>query len=211
MKNHTLSGCVVVALLVPVISVSAQELTKIDSEKLQPVAQQLSKEAAKIEKPQVRIEADPANAVGLRYKKDGIIAIPQKGLKADSISNAANTETGAAFAFLFMSESFAPVVDGGRVDDSKLRTVKLTDNQGNERTIKCLLLAVRQISGDDWRLYVYGSAKKPLVEAKFSARTTGVTQPILLKVDDVQGSEGTLKVLIFGKHQAGLRIGYEQN
>ena len=45
MKNHTLSGCVVVALLVPVISVSAQELTKIDSEKLQPVAQQLSRSA----------------------------------------------------------------------------------------------------------------------------------------------------------------------
>ena len=210
MKNHNLCVLAVVFLLMSAATARAQEFEEIDSEDAQRIAKQLSEQAAKIEKPQVKIDADPQNAFGLRFRKDGILIVPRKGLKEEGIPEGAKTETGAGFAFLFMTERFSPIVDGQNVDESKLRTVKLTDNQGNERTIKCLLLASRQISEDEWKLYVYGSDKKPLAESRFSSKETDTERPVSIKVEDVQGSEGTLKVTLFGKYQAEIQIGYNE-
>ena len=185
--------------------------TPFDSERVQRVAELLTEKAAEVKSPQVKIEADVAKAAGLRFQRDGIVIVPQKGLSEDEENRDVDTEPGAALGYLFMSSGFGPVVDGKRVADEKLRTMKLVDNQGDEHAVRCFLLAVRRIDEEDWRLYVYGSEKKPLIDAQFSEAAEEKPGLVALDVDDITGHEGTLTITVFGRYQAGFRIGYQMN
>jgi len=112
-------------------------------------------------------------------------------------------------AFLMMSPRFNPVVNGKPIDEKNLRTVKFFDDDGNERTATCLLLAARHIVDDDWRMYVYGAGKKPLIDAKFADAEEKRTGVLAIHVGAVQGDVATLVVTIFGKYAASFQIGHK--
>lgn len=189
----------------------AQNLTELDAQRSQRVAGMLMEKAAEIKSPQVKIETDTAKAVGVRYGRDGVLVVPRKGLDEQKEYPEVRTEQGAGLAYLFLSSAFSPVIDGTRVKPERLRTVNVVDNQGTERAVACLLLAVRQIGEDDWRLYVYGADKKPLIDAPFTEAAAEKPGPIAVHVEQVAGFEGTLTITAFGKYQAGFRIRYELN
>ena len=196
-------------------SAFAQSPNTMEPQKAQRAAEMLTEKTAKIESPQVEIEADPSQAVGLEFKKEGILAIPQKGLdeSAKEENSDARSEQGAGLAYLFMTSAFSPVIDGKPVKAEKLRTVKIADRQGNERTVTCLLLAARRISEEDWRLYVYGAEKKPLADVPFEEVETETPDagPLRIDVENTSQSEGTgtFAVTVFGKYKAGFKVAYQ--
>jgi len=187
---------------------TSQQLSEMDAKLKQQFARTLAPELAKIEAPQVKMEPDLAHAVGLHRQREGVFLVPQKGLSGADPGEAVKAETGAGLAYLFMSQSFTPVVNGQPADDSKLRALKVTAPQGNELSIRCLLLAVRRLADDDWRLYVYGTDEKPLIEAKFDEAAAEKEGPVAIRVEDVQDYEGTLVVTVLGKWEAGFRVRY---
>ena len=201
-----------VCVILCVSSALAQGPNTLDSEKAQRVAELLAPKATLIEAPQVKIEADPSQAAGLTFKNEGILVVPKKGLKEkEKEDNAAvNTKQGAGFAYLFMSQAFCPVVEGKPAKADVLRTVRVVDGRGNERTVTCLLLAVRRIDDEDWRMYVYGAKKEPLVDAQFDEAERPNSGPVAIDVENAANNEGTLAVTVFGKYKAGFAIAYQR-
>jgi hypothetical protein len=195
-----------------VSSALGQGLETMDSQKARSIAELLAVQAARIEAPQVKVDADPAHAIGLTYKKDGILAMPKKGLDEEEKdgNEQVSAQTGAGLGLLFMTSAFSPIVDGRPASADLLRTVKVVDGQGQEHTVTCLLLAVRRISDENWRLYVYGTRKKPLIDAAFDEVRRPDSGPIAIDVEDVSYSDGTLAITVFGKYKAGFRVAYRK-
>ena len=112
--------------------------------------------AKQLKNPQVKIDADVDKSVGLvnLNTREGIIAIPVKNFKEDRENKSVESDTGMGICYLFMSQTYNPLVDGKPIDAKKLRTVKFTDADGNERAAICLLCSVKHVEGDDWQLYL---------------------------------------------------------
>ncbi|NOX55645.1 MAG: hypothetical protein GXP27_14645 [Planctomycetes bacterium] len=191
----------------------ADALEPIEPDDAQEIAQVLVEAAQGIKNPPLKIDADPNNAFGLKYENDGIMIVPIKGLSEDmpeERTKDTESEKGLGFALLFFSEKFAPLVGGKPVDSKRVAILKVTDDDGNERQIKCLLLSARKIFEDDWRLYVFGTQNKPLIETPFvsSDQPEEEGELISLRAEDVEGHEGNLVIRVFGKYEAQFRAAY---
>jgi len=130
-----------------------------------------------------------------------------KDLKEGETDEAVHTEQGAGLAYLFCSPRFDPMIDGKKIDAKKLRTIKYNDDNGTEKTATCLILAVRNVEGDDWRLYAYGADKKPVIDAKFAEAGEVTKGNLAIAVKDAKGKKQTLVVTLFGKYAADFTIG----
>ena len=200
---------ILVAILVVPCPAFAQEVQPIAAEQLQRIATRLSEEVADIDDPQIEIQPDVAQAVGLKIREDGVVCLPHSGLSEETIEENAHSESGTALAYLFMSENFVPLLDGQPIEESQLRIITLTTDQGTERNIKCFLLSARQVAEDDWRLYSYGATEEPLIDSKFEPADTSVSTGLVsLNIAEVEGTEGTLRLTVFGKYRAGMRLSY---
>ena len=84
-----------------------------------------------------------------------------------------------------------PLLDGQPIEESQLRIITLTTDQGTERNIKCFLLSARQVAEDDWRLYAFGAAEEPLIDSKFEPADTSVSTGLVsLNIDRRGGNRG---------------------
>jgi hypothetical protein len=184
-------------------------LTPIEPEIAKKFGKILSDEADKIEKPQVKISADPEKASGVHVpEKVGTLIVPQKDLvPGEELAQKFKQEKGASLAYLFLHR-LTPVVNGTVADVSRLHAVKLTDDNGQQHTVYLLLLSVRQLGEDDYRLYAYGHEDKPLVEARFAEGTGPGPEPTAVEVKEIdeQAKRGTMTVTVFGKYQASFPI-----
>ena len=190
----------------------AQDIRPVPEDQARSIGAKLVELADKIDKPQVKIESDASKANGIHVPdKLGILVIPQKDLKeSDELAAKFKAERGAPLAYLF-AYRVLPVIDGKRIDASRVRTLKVTDKEGTERTAYVLLLSVRQTGEDDYRLYAYGTEDQPLVDAKFAPGDDAGTGPVVVEVKDPdeQTQEGNVVVTVFGKYRASFRAGYE--
>ena len=103
--------------------------------------------------------------------------------------------------------------DGKLVGADRLRTVKVSDNRGEEHTAFVFALAARQLADDDYRLWVYGAGNKPLVDVPFSEGTTTGSAPVVVEVKrpDEAKMQGDVAITVFGKYQATFRAGYRED
>src|SRR5262249_10571088 len=118
---------------------------------------------------------------------------------------------GASLAYLFLYH-LTPVINGSGADLSRLYSVKLPDDDGQEHTVHVLLLAVRQLSDEDYRLYAYGHDDKPLVDARFAEGTGPGPEPTAVEIKEVneQTEQGKLIVTVFGKYQASFTVAHRE-
>ncbi|TWU11931.1 hypothetical protein CA54_07430 [Symmachiella macrocystis] len=186
----------------------AQDLSELDGDTTAEYAQHLTEQFNKIEDHQVKVEVDPEKAVGLSDEMEGIIVVPAKDLKEGEPNEAVHTEQGAGLAYLFCSPRFDPIIDGKKIDAKKLRTFKYMDDSGIEKTATCMILAVRNVEGDDWRLYAYGAEKKPVIDAKFADAAEAPEGNLTIAVKDAKGKKQMLVVTLFGKYAAEFAIGH---
>jgi hypothetical protein len=164
--------------------------------------------AKELKNPQVKIDGDVDKAVGLvnLTNREGIIAIPVKNFKEDLEDKQFETETGKGLCYLFLSQTFNPIIDGKPVDEKKLRVVKFSDADGNERKATCLLCSAKH-DGDEWKLYVYGSDKKPLIESPFGEAGDAPKADLALTIQDPTPEKGQLVFNLFGKYSAAITVG----
>jgi len=211
MRTATLLFSTAIAIAYGAPTTSFEDLKPIEAEVAKGFGKLMADEAAKFDKPQIKIEADADKANGAHIPDTiGVLIVPQKDLKeSEELAAKFKADRGAPLAFLFLYR-VAPVVNNATVDKSKLRPVKLADEQGKEHTVHTLLLSVRQVADDDYRLYAYGYNDKPIVDAKFSERTASGTNPVVVEVKDVDHDkrQGKLVVSVFGKYQATFTIGH---
>jgi len=165
--------------------------------------------AKSLKNPQVKIEGDVDKATGLvnLTTREGIIAIPVKNFKEDRENKAVETETGMGICYLFMSQTYNPLIDGKPVDVKKLRQVKFSDPDGNERAATCLLCTVKHVDGDDWQLYVYGSEKAPLIKSPFGEASDAPKADLALTIQDPTKDQAQLVLNLFGKYSASIPVG----
>ncbi len=188
---------------------AAQSFESLSTDEATKVGKLLTQQAAKIEKPQLKVEADPDESRGFKIRRDGVVVVPQKETRSVIQSDAVNDAKGAAVGYLFMSSGFRPVIDKKRAADDAVRSMEVQTDNGQQVEVTCYILAVRHVEGSDWRLYAYGTGEKPLIDSKFSEEGGGEEGPINIAVKDVAGSEGSLVVTMFGTYTAKLQIGYE--
>lgn len=158
---------------------------------------------------QVKFDVDVDKAVGLvnMSTREGIIAIPVKNFKEDRENKAVETDNGLGFCYVFMSQTYNPLVDGKPVDVKKLRTVKFSDGEGNERAATCLLCSVKHVEGDDWQLFVYGTDKEPLIKSPFGEASDAPKADLALAIQDPTKDKGQLVFNLFGKYAAAITVG----
>lgn len=199
-----------IALLSVAPAARADELEKIDPEITQQVSTHLLELFNKETKePQVKFEGNPEKAVGLHADRDGIIMVPIKTLKEGSPDKAVETENGAGICYLFMSPKFNPLVEGKPVDAKKLRTVKFQDRDGNDREATALLVTVKHVEGDDWRLYVFGADKKPLIESRWGTANDNAEGDLAMAVTGAKDKKANLVFTLFNKYSAAIEIAHE--
>ena len=209
MKRFGLTIVSMLGLTCPCLVFAQDRLEPIDPDMVHRIAKQLCDAAAKIDSPQVKVDPATDQASGVHHPHHvGAVIVPTKGLKEENENPAVKTETGSGFAYLFLHH-IAPTVNGKPAEASQLRTVKVTDDQGKEHEVSALLLAVRQVSDDDWRLYVYGHDKKPLIDARFSESAGPGTEPVAVEVKEIQDRQGKLFVTVFNKYQASFPVAYQ--
>ena len=194
-------------------AISAQDLESIPAEQVHDIGQALLEQVGKGEPLAVKIEADVTKANGVHVpKKLGLLLIPQKDLaESEELAAQFKTESGAPLAYLFCYR-VVPVLDGKLVAADRLRTVKLSDNRGNEHTAYVFALAARQLADDDYRLWVYGAGNKPLVDVPFSEGKTTESGPVVVEIkrpDEAQ-MQADVAITVFGKYQATFRAGYRE-
>ncbi len=188
----------------------ADELEAIDTGKAEEFAKVLSELAVDIGQQQVKIQPDPSKAQGVhRPQEAGLLLVPDKRLQAGAseVSDNVNRPTGASLAYLF-AYHLAPVIDGKAAPAKDLHSVVYQSDEGDEARVNCLLLAVRKLSEDDWRLYVYGADEKPLLDVRFDEGSGPGATPLAIECKNVQGYEGDVVITVFDKYQASFKVRY---
>jgi hypothetical protein len=155
---------------------------------------------------QAKFDVDPAQATGLRSGRDGIVAVPIKGLKEGEVDPAVESENGAGLCYLFLSPCFAPFVDGKPVDTSKLRSVKFDDGQGGKREAICLIVTVKHVDGDDWRMYCFGADKKPVLNSQFGGSSQSADKTLAIRVNGGKDMKANLEFTLHKKYSAAISI-----
>jgi len=163
----------------------------------------LVRAASGIRKPQVTIDADPARAVAVEVPEQdgGIMLVPQRGISEDKEPDM-TVRNGTPLGMLFASAPLVPVIDGKPVDRSKLYNVTFTDAEGRAHPVNCLLLSVKQLSEDDYRLYAFGKAGKPLIDVRITDGDGPDTMPLALEVKETDDGPADVVITIYGKYQA---------
>jgi len=111
--------------------------------------------------------------------------------------------------YLFMSPCFNPLVDGKPCPAEKLRRLKFTDGEGNEREATCLLVTAKHVDGDDWRLYVFGADKKPLIDSRFGESLENAKGNLAIHVNNAKDHKANLVFTVFNKYSASFDIAHK--
>lgn len=183
----------------------ADPLDPIPADVVAQIAPRLVEDAGKQADPPFKVDADADKATGLfRQGVGGLMVVPVKGLKADSLTGV-DGPNGAPAGYFFLHK-LTPVVDGKPVDSAKFTTLILKDNNGNEREIATLRLAVKKVSDTEWKLLVFAKDKKPIITAAFREQANGSDQPVSLSAKEAQNDQGTLTITMFGKYAADVTL-----
>jgi hypothetical protein len=158
---------------------------------------------------QIKFEIDADQATGVHAGQDGLIVVPVKGLKEDAPDPAVETEKGGGLCYLFLSTCYIPLVDGKPIDAKKLHHIKYTNGEGEVRETVCLLISVKHVEGDDWRLLAFGTEKTPVIDARISEGADSTDKPLEFRVRDVKDQKANLVFQLFSKYSASFAIAHK--
>ncbi|HXX93699.1 MAG TPA: hypothetical protein VEN81_08690 [Planctomycetota bacterium] len=181
------------------------ELSPVDADWARGISERLAQEAKGLDKPRIQIDCDPGKAVGLHVpEKLGLLLAPQKDLK-EGETEGYGAEAGKPLGYLFLYR--LGIVEGGKtVERDRLHRVEITNDEGKAFVIPTLLLSVRQVAQDDWRLYVFGKGEKPVLDTKFTPGSGTGDKPVAVQVKTVEGRKDTLVITLFDKYQASISL-----
>jgi hypothetical protein len=169
------------------------------------IAKRLTEHADKLPDPVFKIDADCEKATGLHDPGvAGLIVVPCKDIQPKTLKGAEETN-GAPAGYLFLYK-IVPQVDGKAVAADKLSMITFKDDNGNEREVTALRLAIKKENEDSYKLLVFSKDKKPLLASPFRMEANHSELPFSVSVKDVKEDEGTLVVTFFGKFAADVKL-----
>ena len=188
-----------------------------EDEGIEPVPAEEARKIGKalLEVAPVDFAGDPSQTVGVFAEGDeddeeeglGMILVPADGLNEDD----AEMEIGDSvpLALLFTSAPILPAIDGRLIDRDRLHSVAFTDDEGDEHEVNCMMLIVKRIAEEDYRLYGIAKATAPLVDARFDEGEGPGQTPLAIEVKDIDEESETAAVVItvLNKYQAAFRAG----
>jgi hypothetical protein len=181
-------------------------LEAIPAERVAAIAPRLVEAADKINDPPFKVNADADKATGLHKPQvGGLMVVPTKALKAESLTGVQES-LGAPVGYLFLYK-LSPVVDGKPLDSAKLPMMNVKDDNGTERDISALRLAVKKESDTEWKLLVFAKDKKPILSAQLKEQANGSDLPISVAGKETGNDQGTLTITMFGKYAADVTLG----
>ncbi|MFO0947062.1 MAG: hypothetical protein U1D30_14155 [Planctomycetota bacterium] len=156
----------------------ALELVPISDEQTVGIATALVEHAGKVDGVPLKVEGDTAKSRGLidAAREHGIMIVPAKGIVDDRENPALGEEKGFPVGFLFLHN----MLPGKGVEKDHLYRVTYTDEQGVDREIRFGVLTIRRYSNEDFRLLLWGTKDKPLVEASLEEEVSEEKTPVLL-------------------------------
>lgn len=173
------------------------DLKPVPKEVAQKIGQTLAKLAGEISKPQVKINADPGKAVGVAVADvGGILLVPRKGMQEGEEIDL-TVGNGAPFAMFFSSAPLLPKVDGKLVGRDRLHAVTFKGDDGENHQVNCMLMSVKKISDEEYRLYGFGKGDKPIIDVQIHDGDGPDTMPVAMEI-----IEDHVVVTIYGKYQA---------
>jgi hypothetical protein len=192
-------------LMLLACSAWADPLDPIPADVIARIGPLLVESAAKQDDAPFKVDADIEKATGLfREGVGGLMIVPVKNFKADGLTGA--QEANGAPAGYFFLYKLSPVVDGKPLESGKLATITHKDDNGNEREIAALRIALKKESDKDWKLLVFGKDKKPIFTAPFKEQANGSDQPVSLSAKETGNDQGTLTITVFGKYAADVPL-----
>jgi hypothetical protein len=152
-----------------------------------------------------KIDADCEKATGLHEPEvAGLMVVPRKDLKLETVKGVEEAN-GMPAGFLFLYK-ITPVIDGKGLPSDKLPMVAMKTDDGTERQVAALRLAIKKENEETWKLLVFGKDKKPLLASTFRPEESKTDLPISVGVKELGDKEGTLVVTCFGKYAADVKL-----
>ena len=190
---------VVITLLTSLQMVSAQE--KLSREEALPYAKAVSADAKQLNGTPIATDVDAQQPVVIKDADYGGMVLPQKNLKAETITQAG--ETAIPIGQLWL-QKLTPMHNGEAIAKDRLRLVTVRA-EGEEVTAPQCALAVRRNAGGNLELLVYGKSQEPMLTIALKPMDAIQAMPLDLAAER-DGDVGNLTLKILGKYQAKFSV-----
>jgi outer membrane protein assembly factor BamB len=164
--------------------------------------------------PPVKFSVDVNNGVGFYEGGDGIIGLPAKDLSDEAVSKAARSPAGAPVCRISMSQRFQLVVDGKPVSRNRVHHLRSVSVDGLEHWTAVFSCAIKEKTGGERELWVYGKDQEPIYKAPFKPSVSqrldravaGSSGALALEAASVGDEKLVLDVKLLGKYVAELEL-----
>jgi len=162
----------------------------------------VEKAASVLADPQIAVEPDPDKACAERGEAGGAMVIPDKKLTEKKLADAGKDVVSLGQLWL---RKWTLVVSGKAIPNDKLRVVAVSVDD-KDRPMPLFLLGVRKKGDQDFELVVYAKDGEPLQVLPLQKLETGQEQPLELEWKRGDKDADDLKLNVFGKYQAEMKI-----
>ncbi|MFT4688007.1 MAG: hypothetical protein ACKVHO_18075 [Verrucomicrobiia bacterium] len=180
-------------------TVTAQD--SLPTEKARELARLLDSHRGDLANPPFKFDPDLQNAQGIAKDSNGMVIIPQKGLKQSDVAKAGSNMLPIA---MLWCRNVAPVQKRSPIDVEKFRRVKVSE-RGQKIEVYAFFLGLATEEGGRQELRVYGAGAEPLLRSLIMTMPSRQDTPIEMAVfgDD---TGATLMLSLLGKYQTELNI-----
>lgn len=194
------------ALLLCLLPAAAAAQERIPAEDAQKIARMLVDHAGKVKDPQVKTDADPGKAFGLKKDQHGALVIPDKKLSAELLAKVGKDVVPVGQLWF---KKVAPIVNGAPAADAALRIVTVP-HDGQDHDLPLFFLGVRR-TGAVLELVVYAKEKEPLLVLPLT-KVDG-KQELPIEFEATKGEvekTAVVTITLFGTYQAKLTVGPQE-
>lgn len=190
---------ILLTLIGSVALAGAQE--KLSHDQALAVAKVVGADPKQLQGTPIATDVDLEKPVAVKDDKYGGMVLPQKGLKASTLTSAGAKAVAIGQLWL---RKLTPMRDGEAVSDAKLRLVTVNASGTDETAVQCTL-AVRKDGGGQLELLVLGASADPIATAPLKSIDSESSAPIDLE-GERDGDNGKLKLKVLGKFQAEIPV-----
>ena len=190
---------ITVVLLSTLHLASAQE--KLSRQEALSYAKAVSADAKQLNATPIPTDVDPQQPVAIREGDYGGMVLPQKNLKAASLTQADQSIVPVGQLWLL---KLTPMHDGTALSGDKLRLVTVKYDY-EEVTVPQCALGVRRTSAGALELLVFGKDKEPLLKVPLKTVEAQSEAPLDMTAERT-GDEGCITLKILGKYEAKLMV-----
>jgi hypothetical protein len=146
------------------------------------------------------VNIDASKPAGLKGGDAGVIVLPDNRLNADALSKAGSTLVPVA---QFWAYHVTPLSEGKSLDNSKMRTITVSDGD-QSRDVQFFLLGLRKNDTGALELVLFGKGTEPVLKVPLNKGGADHDAPIELSGQQTGDNSATLTLNLPGGYTAGI-------